>query len=422
MKILASILAALLFPRRLAAANDREVEIANALDGSGVFEIQQRDTLFVPYGEYPHAKGLQKFDAQSGEFLVAAFNSLPAKLGRIFTPGVPIYRGHPDVPGRADSNPAAPAMGWVSSVTAENDGVRFAVKWNPDGEAAISNAHYRFYSPNWLLRPVRGGIQPVKLLSIGLTNNPRIPVPAIANDDNPTDTMKLTDILRKLLGIPAENDAPTDEQIDAAATGVQTQLATLQTAANDAASALASAQHTAEETRILADRLAAERDAATGQLTAAKSQLATLTSQLTAANDAATAARTRFIDARITGLVEATRVLPAERDTLRTELLAIANDADLDTRLTALATAAPKLKTAAVTKDLGKGKSALVTAANADEALRSVQRQEAIAGELKLIQAANSRMPETTAYDLAFNRAAAKHPTLFPTKATTAQA
>lgn len=388
--------------RVIPAANDLDdLAIANAIDGEGIFEIQQREKLFVPFGEYPHPKGLQKFDRQSGELLATAFNSLPAKLGRIFTPGVPIYRGHPDVPGRADSDPAAPAMGWVQGVTVENDGVNFAVKWNPDGEAAIGNAHFRFYSPNWLLRNVKGGIQPVKLLSIGLTNNPRIPVPAIANDDdstNPPDDMKLTALLRKLLGF-AENDEPTPEQLDAKAAELEARLAT---AANDLATL------TPKLSKAEADLVTviAERDAARVELTAA--------------NDAATVARTGMINARIEPLVAATKVLPAEVETLRTELLAIENDADLDARFGALAKVAPKLKTASVTSGLGKEKSELKQAAN-DAAERSRQRQDAIAEELTAIETDRtlSGAAASAKYDRAFARAQAKHPTLFPTTTKT---
>ncbi len=170
--------AALIASRRAQAAltahNDRSGFIAIA-DGSlppSAFTVAQPDGLFVPYGEYRHAKGLQKFDRASAEMLRDGIAAAPA----------PVYRGHPDVPGRADSNPAAPAVGWVNRVDVQSTGARFVVKYNGDGLRAVSEAHYRFYSPNWLLRRVPGGIQPVKLLSIGLTNSPLIPVPSIAND------------------------------------------------------------------------------------------------------------------------------------------------------------------------------------------------------------------------------------------------
>lgn len=392
----------------VAAENDETIpesdliRLANADAGEGVFEVKQGDALFIPFGEYPHPKGLQKFDRQSADFLAHAFNSLSGKLSRIFTPGVPIYRGHPDVPGRPDSDPAAPAMGWVQDVVVAENGVSLPVKWNVDGATAIQNAHYRFYSPNWLLRAVKGGIQPVKLLSLGLTNNPRIPVPAIANDEPSQDhDMKLTALLRKLFGF-AENDEPTPEELDAKATALEAQLAQLTAAANDAQTALAART--------------GERDALQGQVTAAQSDLMAARLLIGAANDAATKANERFIDGALGALVESARVLPAERDALRGELLAIANDAALVTRLSDLAKGEPKMKTSAVTKGLGADKSRLKQAAN-DEAERSRQRREAIGQELTAIanDAAFSGATELAKYDFATERARVKHPTLFPT-------
>lgn len=164
------------------AANDRLVAVANDRATSSPFIVAQVDKLFIPFGNFPHAKGLQKFDRASAEILRANFGRIDISAGRPHSPGVPIYRGHPDVPGRADSNPAAPACGWVQDIQIEAGGVSLLVKWSPEGEAEIRNGNYRFYSPHWELRRVSGGIQPVRLISIGLTNSPAIAVPAIAND------------------------------------------------------------------------------------------------------------------------------------------------------------------------------------------------------------------------------------------------
>lgn len=396
---LVSLLLACLPVRILIAENDEPtmenlVSLANAIDsGESVFEVKQQESLFIPFGEYPHPKGLQKFDAEAGQFLAQTFNSLPAKVSRLFTPGVPIYKGHPDVPGRPDSNPSAPAVGWVQSVQVANDGVTLGVKWNADGQTAISDAQYRFYSPNWLLRPVKGGIQPVKLLSVGLTNNPRIPVPAIANDDEEeksqaSDPMKLSAALLKLLGF-AENDEPTTEQIEAA---VEKGIGLI-ASANDTATQLATAQARVTE----------------------------LEGQLTAANDATIAARGVRIDAALAGLIDSTRLEPARRDAVRAELLALANDGEISTKLEELGKAEPKLKTAAKTNGLGAAKSKLVEATN-DAAERQGQIREAIATELVAIanDTTKSGLSENARYDLAFNRAAAKHPALFSPKAAQA--
>lgn len=168
----------------------------------GIFELRQANSLFLPFGNFPHQAGLQKVDRASGEILRANFATHP---------NIPIFAGHPDVPGRADTNPSAPALGWVQAIEVLADGISVAVKWNEAGRKAITNANYRFYSPNWLLRKVSGGIQPVRLLSIGLTNNPLIPVRAISNDKpmipktiSPADTTELDALRRQLPGVSAK--------------------------------------------------------------------------------------------------------------------------------------------------------------------------------------------------------------------------
>ncbi len=152
-----------------------------------VFRVQQGDRLFVPYGNYQHPTGLQKFDRNSAQLMATDLRASSAgqSTPRLLTaPGRPIYKGHPDVPGRPDSNPAAPAVGWVTGISVENDGASFSVKWAPTGLESISSGEYRFYSPHWGMQRVPGGLQPCELRSIGLTNNPRIPVPSIANDSH----------------------------------------------------------------------------------------------------------------------------------------------------------------------------------------------------------------------------------------------
>lgn len=394
-----------IFTRSIAAANEADaIAVANALGGEAVFQLQQDGRLFVPYGEYPHPKGRQLFNRESAEIMVGVFNSLGSKIARFFTSaGAPVYVGHPDVPGRADSNPAAPAFGWIKAITAANDGGYFDVEWNEDGDRAVRNKHFRFYSPHWNCRSVKGGIQPVQLLSIGLTNNPRIPVPAITNDQTNHD-MKLTELLRKLLGIPAENDAPTDAQIDEAVTALETRIATLTSAANDATAA-----QTAAAASLVT--ITGERDALQGQLTAAQNDL-------TAANDRVTAERTARVEAHLADFTTSGRVTAAERDALRTELVALENDA-LATRIEAIGKTKPKLNTQGVGEIGGTRK---VFAAANDEAARSEQRREAIDTELSAV--ANDRtfagMSAAARYDKAFNRASKKHPDLFPTKAKTA--
>jgi phage I-like protein len=136
--------------------------------------------MLSPLGDLPHAKGLQRIDAEAVRQLVDDFSSLPARLGRLFV-GVPFYIGHPDVPGLENEYPDKNAYGWVTALAQESDGLYATVKWSKAGAEMIAERHYRFLSPHWSARPVvhSGGrmiYRPARLLSVGLTNNPNLPV------------------------------------------------------------------------------------------------------------------------------------------------------------------------------------------------------------------------------------------------------
>lgn len=364
-----------LFATFRAAAND--IAIANAIGGSdAVFEVQQDGTFFVPYGKYQHGKGLQVFDKESAQAMQATANGLLSKAA-----GIPIYAGHPDVPGRPDSNPAAPALGWIDNIDVSDDGARFTHRLNKRGKEAIENAEFRFYSPYWLLRKIAGGaLQPMRLLSMGLTNNPRIPVPAIANDQD-KESKTMTDAQLKAIGL---EPGATEEAINA-------RLATLTKAENDA---------TTEKAR--ADKAQADLDAAN--------------ESVTAANDRANKARDVLVDNALDRAVLKSRLTEADRATRRTELLAIENDDDLQKELTQMEAGKSVLPKTQI-GDLSGARAA--AAAENDAPARTQKRRDAVHAELTAIEndAASKNMPSQARYDLAWQRAEKKHPTLFTAQA-----
>jgi hypothetical protein len=356
----------------VSSAND--LSIANAIGGSdAVFEVQQDGSFFVPFGKYSHEKGLQIFDKAAAEALQAAANSLLTKAA-----GIPIYAGHPDVKGRPDSNPAAPAYGWIDGIEIENDGAKFLHRLNKRGQEAVANADFRFYSPHWLLKKVAGGLSPVRLLSMGLTNNPRIPVPAIANDQDHQDKT-MTEAQLRAIGL---EPGATEDAIDA-------RLAELGSAANDLVT-------------VTARAVQAEAD-----LGAARTEIA-------AANDRATAARSALVDSALDRAVLSGRITEADRAPRRVELLAIENDSDLTGRLTELEKASPALP-GQQTGDLSGARE--VAAAENDATARSSKRQQAVEAELTAIANDYPGMPKAARYDMAWQRAQRKHPTLFTAQA-----
>ena len=400
-------------PACFAVANDTEAEIvqaANALGGEAVFDVQQDGKLFVPFGEYPHAKGLQKFDRASGEKMVAAFNSIASKVSRWLTKaGAPIYKGHPDVPGRPDSNPAAPAVGWVTKIAVENDGVSFDVKWGDEGKKAVENCEFRFYSPHWNCQRVAGGIQPVELLSIGLTNNPRINVPAIANDTAANDmTAKVIGELRTLFGLP---EGATVEQLNDKVRQEWWKVRAHQ----ELICILGLNETTATEEAILAAaRGLKEKD---DKLTKAENDLATAQGDLGAAQNSQNLAelsaakhRKNQIGARIDVLVHGNKLTAAQRDEQLTKLVALANDVDVDAAIAELGKAT-KLPIGAppLSKDLGKKNSDSIKAAND----RQGQISAVVAEEEAKVAKEYPHLAPSARYDIAFNRARKTNPAIF---------
>lgn len=150
------------------------------------------------YGEHRHERGLQRFHIQQARQLANDFHSLRSRLARKFL-GCPIYIGHPDDPAwqaRPGHNDTR-AYAWIIDMEAREDGLYVLPRWSNAGHALLANTHYRFLSPRWQMRYLdraRRILEPVRLLSIGLTNQPNIPGPAISNqriENSTTDTSQL---------------------------------------------------------------------------------------------------------------------------------------------------------------------------------------------------------------------------------------
>lgn len=366
-----------------------EFTVENSTSGEAIFAVQQNGRLFVPYGNYAHAQGLQLFNKESATLMAGVFNSLGSKLGRLFSrPGVPVYRGHPDVPNRPDSNPSAPAIGWIEGITPENDGAYFEVKWNEDGQKAVSSAQFRFYSPHWGCRKVKGGIQPVQLLSVGLTNNPRIPVPAIANDESEVAGNSLA---RISIALGLAESAPLES--------VLASIATLRGTASRA--------------------VQAENDLAgsTANLREQSETVASLRRDLAAANDAAAIQeKTRFAKIHVEALVRTGRVTGHQSPILTKEFVSAANE-EVVSRLVGLYGGKPLFKTYSVVGNLG-GAASKIKAAVANDLERKAQRAELIEEQKTRIGKEFPNLSASEIYTRAFNFAQTLRPELFQPSAS----
>ncbi len=380
------------------AANETApvITAANADGGAGVFELSQADSMFIPYGEFPHKVGKQIFNRAAADAMIAANGGLLARVGKWLSGAkeCPVYVGHPDLPGSKDSDKKA--YGWVDGMVAENEGLRLSVKWSPAGRELVENAHFRFYSPMWWLRKTAAGMVPVGIKSIGLTNDPNIPVPALANesdlsdpsdpDQNPEPSNEETTMNAELLAALGLPDTATAEEALAAITALKDAAQAAETAQGEAETAKCEAETAANECKTKA---ANDVAAAQAETAAAKASLAL------AANHAVAAA------------VAAGRITPAEADEKTAEILA-AND--LAAALQALGSLPAKVKTESATGDLGSAKARLVVAANDEMAARKAERAQCVANEYNAI---TSGMSDGARKRLAWQRAAQKNPALF---------
>ncbi len=151
------------------------------------FSLLQGDYLQLsPYGDFPHPRGLQRVDPEAADLMVKRFNSFRGKLGRLFG-GAPFYIGHPDTPHASDLADKK-AYGWVMELEAREDGIYGRVKWSQAGLDLLKNAHFKYLSPYWEAQQIssdtgRPLFRPTNLISVGLTNQPNLPVKPLANSE-----------------------------------------------------------------------------------------------------------------------------------------------------------------------------------------------------------------------------------------------
>ena len=397
--------------RRALVANDAETMIlANAADGGSPFAIQQNNSFVVPYGEFPHKQGLQIFDRVAADALVENHKGLLNKLvswARGDKASYPVYVGHPDLPGSKDIDKRA--YGWIENMRAENDGLHLDVKWSDAGRELVENAHFKFYSPLWWTKKVKGGIRPVGLKSMGLTNDPNIPVPALANevDESETQDLETQDTREEPESIkPIEPNEPMKEII--AALGLEEGATPEEVLAKITALKDAAAEKEAAETKVSeAETAKVETEEKIVEL---ENSLSDKIIDLAAANDKVTALEGDLggsISAHVAQAAAIGRITPAEVPATVERIMA-ANDKAAE--LTALYQMPSKVKTASTTGNLGSAKSQMVLAANDEGKARREERAALVENEF---QATNPNQSLGERKRIAWQRAQKKNPELF---------
>jgi hypothetical protein len=263
----------------------------------------------APYGDFPHGDGLQRFTAEDARTLVNEFNSLLRTPQRLL--GLPWYIGHPDHPRFAERYTDTRAYGRIKALDARAEGLFANVKWSPAGEDLIRSEAFHGHSVNWGARKIGNIYRPVRLKSVGFTNDPNIPVTPVTLA-NEAETLMKQQLIEKL-GLPADS---TEEQVLAAVD-----------LANEATLQEKAAKATAEAAKTTAEAAQATAEAAL-------------------ANE-----RSERITLLLDGAIRDGKITPADRDRVAGELTA-----NFTARLTELANSKPVIKTEARTKHLGQRK------------------------------------------------------------------
>lgn len=185
---------------------------------SNSFLVLQQDWLAIPYGDFMHSDGIQRFTRDAGRKIQSSFNSLRSRAARAFG-GLPFYVGHPDHPAFADRHTDDTSYGWIMEIDSSGNEFRFRTKWSDAGRDIIGNARYKYFSPHWAATEIgnENGVpvwEPYELISVGFTNRPVIPVSPLANAQNTTQQevaeMEWLKWLKETLGL---SDESSDDQV-----------------------------------------------------------------------------------------------------------------------------------------------------------------------------------------------------------------
>ena len=175
-----------------------------------------------PFGEWPNGATVQQCDGVAFNKLIENWRAAGGKEiicdfeHRFEDPSL-----------TSDTSAAA----WITNLAVNKErGLVGDMKFTDAGAAAVSSRRLRFLSPVWELDPDG---RPARLRSVALTNKPNIPVACVLNrapqpvteatevEEQPSER-KHMDKLKELLGLAAD---ASDEDVVAAVTALQEQVA-----------------------------------------------------------------------------------------------------------------------------------------------------------------------------------------------------
>ena len=122
--------------------------------------------VLCPYGEWRHSRGMQVVDFESARRMKRSMGIF-RYLGAI-----PIYMGHPDDYPGGEKIP----VGKIVEIFPIYDAIAVVARYCDCTFDKVVSGEISAMSPRWQMEKLPSGkYRPVRLLSVGLTNNPNIP-------------------------------------------------------------------------------------------------------------------------------------------------------------------------------------------------------------------------------------------------------
>lgn len=150
-----------------------------------------------PYGTFEHPEGLQSISSADAQRCIRQTRTWRFRLG---LKKIPVYLGHPDDPLFKNEHSDMHIYGYVKNLCADKDGLWVSVKFTKYGRTFLSKSPRQYLSPRWVLckNETQTSYHPERLLSVGLTQHPNLPVHPIAFEVSKKKTFGLRVLLRAL--------------------------------------------------------------------------------------------------------------------------------------------------------------------------------------------------------------------------------
>ncbi len=150
-----------------------------------------------PYGTFEHPEGLQSISSADAQRCIRQTRTWRFRLG---LKKIPVYLGHPDDPLFKSEHSDPRIYGYVKNLRADKDGLWVFVKFTKDGRSFLSKSPGQYLSPRWVLCKTehQTAYHPERLLSVGLTQHPNLPVRPIVFNALPKKNFGLRTLLRFL--------------------------------------------------------------------------------------------------------------------------------------------------------------------------------------------------------------------------------